>query len=172
MKRIEAKEMPLRREIMLNYEGMALFLVMILQVIGSIYICIKNKYDFEIFMEMYMQMRWYYLFPPVGIVLSWIAEQYFLFVRYIFMTKGKRYDGKIVKRIMVKSDSGRLMKDRILVIEYDNGKRFKTPRYSVYEGYRLWGDRCSVYVLFGMRYATDYETRSMEEIYNYKHSKK
>ena len=147
MKRMKPEEMPLLRELTLTQWGIPLFVGWVMHTIAIFVTIFKHGNIIEGFTETYLEnisIKWYILFFPVGIVLSWIAEQYFLFVRYIFMTKGKRYDGKIVKKITVKSDSGRLMKDRILVIEYDNGKRFKTPRYSVYEGYRLWGDRCSV----------------------------
>ena len=165
MKRMKPEEMPLLRELTLTYWGIPFFGVWVMQTIAIVFSSIKNHYGMQLITELYLYKGWYIFTPPVGILLSWIAEQYFLFVRHIFMTKGKRYDGKIVKEIVVKSHSGRLRKDRIMVIEYDNGKRFKTPRYDCYGKYTWWGDRCSVYVLFGMRYATDYETKAKDEVF-------
>ena len=170
MKRMKPEEMPLLRELTLTYWGMGFFVYWILQTIVIFITIAKRGNMVDELIEVYLldtSIKWYTLLAPVGIVLSWIAEQYFLLVRHVFMAKGKRYDGKIVKKIIVKSDSGRLRKDRILVIEYDNGKRFKTPRYSCYEGYTTYADECSVYVLHGRRYATGYKTCPVMEVFKH-----
>lgn len=124
--------------------------------IVSFFDALKLENGIQVFISVYTSFNttslvvyWWFGFA----IIFFALYKYNMLRRKNFLEKGVEYPGIILDTIYIKRRRTRKFR---LKIQYDGDKVFLTPRYDV-NNYTIISDKCSVYVLNGKCYASDFK---------------
>lgn len=143
------------------YRQAILFIGMLIGIIVIGFItCMKYEDGMQRFITLFTSVNVISLLSAVCLVLAIVycfRYKYNMIKRDRFLKEGRKYPGEIKKTFEVKNWFGQgRSRNYKLVIEYDGNKEFVTLPYVPDMEYAISSNDCSVYVLNGKCYATEF----------------